>query len=127
MIKLSLYPLFALLITGMTSCQKDKYSPYIGEYDCSVSVHFDSVGINVDSSYTELAEIYEVDSKTIQFKDLPIPYKFIREGGHFEDENFVSGLIWGRQITLRNDSLIYFHHESGGDFSWWMRYKGKRL
>ena len=111
----------------MISCRKKTYEPYIGDYDCLVTYHLDSPGYNLDSVYYETESIIEVDSKTIQFQDLPVPYKYISDEGYFADENFVPGFIWGRQLTLRNDSLIYLHHESSSTVTWSIKFEGKRL
>lgn len=123
--KILLAVLFSPLL--FFACQKKEYNTYIGTYECEVIYHWDSSGVNIDTSYAEMAEIVEKDDKHMQFRDLPIPYKYISKEGYFADDNFIPGYIWGRQITLRNDSLIYLHHEAGADHSWSIRYKGKRL
>jgi hypothetical protein len=63
----------------------------------------------------------------MQFRDLLILYKYISSSGYFADENFVTGLIWGGQITMKDDSVIYYHHESTADMNWYIRFKGKKL
>ncbi|MEO9531508.1 MAG: hypothetical protein ABJG68_14485 [Crocinitomicaceae bacterium] len=120
---LSIIALFVIL----SACQKKKYKTYIGSYNCEITEHLDSNGYFFDTTYTGIEDITSKDSKHMQFRDLPVPYKYISSSGYFADENFVTGLIWGRQITLRNDSVIYYHHESTSDMNWHIRYKGKKI
>ena len=123
--KLACFLFISLIL--LFSCQKKKYKPYIGSYSCEVTEHLDSTGFAFDSTYTAIEELISKDSKNMQFIDLPIPYKYISSEGYFADENFVSGFIWGRQITLRNDSVIYYHHEATSEMNWYIRYKGKKI
>jgi len=117
---------FIALLIG--ACRKKTYKPYIGIYDCQVTEHIDSVGkiYSWDSVYQETNEIFELDYKNMQFRDLPIPYKYIQKNGEYITGHFVTGVYWGREITLRNDSLYYFHYEGTSDFFWTIRYAGKR-
>lgn len=121
--------LFLIILIGLSiiSCQKKKYAPYIGSYEGELTEHLDSNNYLFDTVYTSVEDVIELDNKNMQFRDLPIPYKFIDKNGYFADENFFTGIIWGRQITLRNDSVIYYHHESTADFNWYLRFRGKRL
>lgn len=116
-----------LLVVITASCQKKKYKPFIGSYSGEVSEHLDSTGYNFDTTYVSIEDLISKDSKNMQFRDLPIPYKYISSEGYFADENFITGLIWGRQITLKNDSVIYYHHEATTDMNWYFRFKGKKL
>jgi len=114
-----------LSLVLLSACQKKKYSPYIGTYDGIFTEHLDSNNFVFDTIYSSTESVIEKDNKHLQFRDLPIPYKFI-DNGYYADENFFTGIIWGRQINLRNDSVIYYHHESTAAFNWYIRFEGKR-
>ena len=118
-----------VLVITFVSCQKKKYKPYIGNYDCKVIHQIDSLnsGYFFDTTYVQVAQITELDAKNIQFRDLPIPYKYIQESGLYETGHFVPGIYWGREITLRNDSLIYYHYEGTSEYLWSLRYYGRRI
>ncbi len=81
----------------------------MGNYNCKVTYHDDSTNSDYtkDTTYSEIKELIELDSKTIQFRDLPIPYKYIQKNGAYKTGHFVPGVYWGREITLRDDSLFY--------------------
>ena len=115
-----------LVVLISFSCQKKKYRPYIGTYEGVYTEHLDSTNFVFDTTYASNEQLIEEDNKHLKFRDLPIPYKYI-DDGYFADENFFTGIIWGRQITLRNDSVIYYHHESTADFNWYIRFRGKRI
>lgn len=119
--------LLGLFSTLLISCNKKKYKPYLGVYDCTVTEHLDSVGTTYswDTTYTEQQELSEHNSKEMIFRDLTIPYKYIDNEGFYEASHLVPGLVWGRQITLTGDSINYYHHEAGTQFFWYIRYTGR--
>lgn len=112
----------ALILVG---CNKKKYQPYLGVYDCTVTEHFDSTGYNFDTVYTASEELKEINQKEMQFLELTIPYKYINDEGFYEATQLVQGLVWGRQITLAGDSLHYYHHEATSNAFWYIRYTGR--
>ena len=115
-----------ILLSFFSSCKKKKYESYLGSYECQVSQHLDSTGngYNFDTVYTETVQLYDVDDKTIQFLDLPIPYKYIDSNGDYKTSNWESGIYWGREIGLRNDSVNFFHYEGSAEKYWSIRYRG---
>lgn len=113
-----------ILLSLFFSCKKKKFEPYIGIYNCEVSEHLDSNNYSFDTIYYKTIELLEVDSKTMQFLELPIPYKFIDLEGNYETSNLLNGIYWGRNIGLRNDSVDFFHYEGSANKYWSIKYKG---
>ncbi len=89
-----------LVITLFFSCRKKKYEPYIGTYLCLVTEYLDSTHntFNWDTTYTTNADLIDLDVKNMQFRDLPVPYKYIQDNGEYKTGYFVSGIFWGREI-----------------------------
>ena len=118
-----------LVITLFFSCRKKKYEPYIGTYLCLVTEYLDSTHntFNWDTTYTTNADLIDLDVKNLQFRDLPVPYKYIQDNGEYKTSYFVSGIFWGREIILPNDSLYYFHYEGTAAGYWSISYAGKRI
>ncbi|NOQ72580.1 MAG: hypothetical protein GQ574_11290 [Crocinitomix sp.] len=123
------YLLPLLILTLLFSCRKQEYKPYIGNYNCQITEHLDSThnGFVWDSIYTENEVIIELDSKNMQFRDLPIPYKYIQDNGEYKNGHFLTGIYWGREIILKNDSLYFYHYEGTAAGFWSIRYAGKRI
>jgi hypothetical protein len=92
-----------------------------------VTYHLDSTGAFIDTTYNEVVPLNELDEKHMQFRDLPITYKYINNDGYFADDNFITGTIWGRQITLKGDSLTYLHHESDANVTWSIKFEGTKI
>ncbi len=122
------YLFLLLFFVTLLSCRKKEYKPYLGTYTCQITEHLDSThnGFEWDSTYTENEELFELDGKNMQFRDLPVPYKYIQDNGEYKASHFVTGIYWGREITLRNDSLYFYHYEGTSAGFWSIRYRGKR-